>query len=360
MPEELQETLSEYDSLVAEIERAKTAGEAPALPEGIVLDAEFPGGFYKKRPCLEEYVAARYPADTYDSFFSSATETEDGTPRIPWGPGWSNPGWVDPVVLEELPKVLHVRSQVRRQATRTQRATAPKRHRFKQYLFGDPSHRLIRNRNLAVQTSRVLAGIDELIEKEQLGLLTVHLPNGARLDLLALKAAEFKVHALPLPAPQPNPPLDSIANDEPAGNPMPQYIEGSFPGDPAADRALDNMLKDKKSEQRDTEDEDPINGEDPLAEGADDGEDDVPPPDGPATETPGELVGELLEDDPLAEAPLTEDKTEDSVSGTPASVGAQVPETAETTEPPVVDTVPEAPAPTATQHASKGKKGHKR
>lgn len=353
--EQSQEELNEYDSIVAELSRSKAAGEAPALPAGIVLDEAFPGGFYKKRPCLEEFVAARYPAESYDTFFTSAAEDMNGNPCIPWGPGWSNTGWVNQEKLGELPAVLHVRSQVRRQATRTQRATAPTRHRFKQYLFGDPSHRLIRNRNLSVQTSRALAGIDELIEKERLGLLTVHLPNGARVDLIALKAAELKVYGLPLPAPQPNPPLDSIANDDPAGNPMPQYIEGSFPGDPAAERALENMLKDKQNELSDDE-TDPLDGADASDEestGVESSPAETPGVDNPAATLP---ASDVLESDPLDGEPVPDVSATDM-----AAVEIEQPtETTEVSETPVPDTVPDVSVTTSAPPVSKGKKGNRR
>lgn len=252
MSEEVQETLSEYDSIVAELERSKAAGDAPKLPDGIVLDAEFTTGFYRKRPCLEEFVAARYPAEAYDSWFTSATEDKDGNPRVPWGPGWSNPSW-SPEFKDrgDLPTTLVVRSQVRRQATRMQRARSATRHRFKQYIGGDPSLRLVRNRQITLPTERVLTLIDELITRQRDGMISVHMIDGRPVDLLELKAGVLSVGRVPLPAPQPNPPLDSIANDDPAGNPYPQYIEGSYPGDPEADKVLNRMLEDKKGEHLD-------------------------------------------------------------------------------------------------------------
>jgi len=238
-----------HEVVVAELAKLKEdASYVPALPKGIVLDESYPDGYYMKRPCLEEFVASGYKAENYDAWFSGG----DGAVGA-WGPGWSNPNWVpgQNELLSSLPEVLVVRSQVRRVATRTTRARSPSRHRFKQFLFGDPSYRLVRNGERQVTSVKVLANLNELIDKETAGLLSVHFIDGRRLNLEFLKGGLVEVEAPGLPAPLPNPPLDSAANDAPAGIPMTTFIDGTFPGDPAAVDTIGQMLKDKAAEQGD-------------------------------------------------------------------------------------------------------------
>jgi hypothetical protein len=241
-----------HELVVSELAKLKEdASYVPALPKGIVLDESYPDGYYMVRPCLEEFVASGYKADNYDSWFSSG----DGAVGA-WGPGWSNPNWVpgQNELLSSLPEVLVVRSQVRRAATRTMRARSPSRHRFKQFLFGDPSYRLVRNGERQVPSAKVLANLNELIDKETAGLLSVHFIDGRRLNLEFLKGGIVEVEAPVLPAPLPNPPLDSAANDTPAGIPMSTFIDGTFPGDPTAVSTIEQMLKDKAAEQGDLPD----------------------------------------------------------------------------------------------------------
>lgn len=239
-----EQTDTRYEKLVAEVAKAKADHTyQPVLPGNVVMDAEFPDGFYVMRPSIEEFVSHGYKAENYDTFFGGVFEAG----KQAWGPGWS-----------EKPEFLKVRSQVRRVGTRTQRATSSTRHRFKQYLFNDPSHRLVRNGERTVPAAKVVKHIDELIKKEADGILSVHTLDGRKVNLQALKAGIMDVAAAALPAPQPNPPLDSIANDTPSGNPMPIFIDGTFPGDATADRALGHMLADKRSEQGDAEEADPL------------------------------------------------------------------------------------------------------
>ncbi len=241
-----QETATSYEQVVAEVAKAKSdPNYVPQLPEGYVLDAEMPDGVYRVRPCLEEFMAAGYPREDYDKRFGGPVEAG----KEAWGPPWSNPNWRKPTP-NGLPDTLHVVSQVRRVGTRTARATAPTKHRFKQYLFGDPSHRLVRNRRIVLNTGKVLDNIDELITKEQQGILSVHHADGRRVDLQALKdmRADDVFGAPRLASPPPNFPLDSIANDTPAGIPYQTFIDGTFDGDVSADRALASMRADKASE----------------------------------------------------------------------------------------------------------------
>lgn len=338
--EQDQETLSEYDSLVAELARAKAAGEAPVLPRGIVLDDEL--GFYRVRPCLEEFVAAGYSADTYGTWFTSATTGEDGAPRIPWGPGWSNSSWAPEQrelwKFDKLPAVLVVRSQVRRLGTRTTRARAPSRHRFKQFLFGDPSFRLVRNGERQVAAAMVSKHLDELIEKEAQGMLSVHFVDGRRLNLDLLKAGLVETDAAPLPAPQANPPLDSAANDDPSGIPIPTYIDGTYIGDPSAAATLEQMLRDKAAEQGEL----PGGDSDPLLDAP--SSEDKPAEETPAEEPASDDVGDTS--DPLAEKSELEAVKEEA-SDVPDVVAEEVP-------------APEALVEETKPATKSGKKGNKR
>lgn len=210
------------------------------------------------RPSLAEFTSPGhgYKAEDYESFFgkleaelaaqyASGAVTDENFVDI------RDPDFEDDMTDADgdgLPDILHVKSQVRAQDNRSQRAQHPTRHRFKQYLFADPSKRLVRKRPLRVAASDVRANLDELIEKERIGILSVHAPNGARIDLAALKAGRVVMSAVPLAPPLPNPPLDSAANDTPAGENMQQYLGGTFINDPAADDVIEEMTAEKEAE----------------------------------------------------------------------------------------------------------------
>jgi hypothetical protein len=201
-----------------------------------------------KRPCIEEFMSAGCKAEQYDGYFGEE-----------WGPGWSNPGWTaqgtkDDEELDDairqlgLPDVFVVHSQVRRVATRTVRAVQPTRHRFKQYLLGDPHKRLTRRRPVVITARDLLRNVDTFIADEAAGKLSVHTKDGRRLDLVRLKEGLPLLSASPpIPALY-NPRLDSIQHDKPAGIPLPVYVDGTFPGDPAAQRALERITAEKKAE----------------------------------------------------------------------------------------------------------------
>lgn len=141
-----------------------------------------------------------------------------------------------------LPEALNIHSQVRRQATRLQRMRSPTRHRFTQRVLSD-QRRLVRGRPLKITREQLLANLDELQEKNRLGILEVKTMDGRAVDLTSLEAAKPKV-APPLP----HPPLDSVANDKPSGYIAPQYIEGASQMDPAAKRTAERLAAEKKEE----------------------------------------------------------------------------------------------------------------
>lgn len=195
-----------------------------------------------KRPPVEEFVRSGYAAKDYDSYF------EDFEKYL----AERYASWQSAVDEEHpmgLPFLLQVRSEVRRQNTRLQRMRSPTRHRFKQYLFSDPSKRLIRRRPIVITAQAVVGNLDELITKERLGILGVFTPDGRRVNLKALKDHSGDVLGpRTAPVPLPHPPLDSAANDIPAGEAMPSYVDGTFLGDPAADRVLTRMIDEKEEE----------------------------------------------------------------------------------------------------------------
>lgn len=192
-----------------------------------------------KRPSREAFIAAGYTGN-YEEFFErheeKLAEHFDGAPMPQ---------------VHGVPDFLFIHSEVRSVTNRTVRARNPTRHRFKQYLFGDPSKRLIRNRPLRVPTEVVLANLSELMAKESCGMLSVRTADGRRLNLSALTQSTPRAPVLEPPrpsAPPPHPPLDSIANDAPAGIPMPEFEEGTYVGDPAAQRALESIVAEKRDE----------------------------------------------------------------------------------------------------------------
>lgn len=211
------------------------------------------------RPSLAEFTGPEhgYKAEQYESFFARVEEdlaakyasgeiTDENFVDI------RDPKYIDVEMTDAdhdgLPDILHIKSQVRGRGNRTLRARQPTRHRFKQYLFSDPSKRLVRGRVLRVKASDVRANLDELLDKEESGILSVHAPNGQRVDLQALKAGRISLAPLPLPAPLVNKPLDSAANDIPSGENIPQHLGGSFPGDPIAQTVGERMAAEKQAE----------------------------------------------------------------------------------------------------------------
>lgn len=320
------------------------------------------------RPSLAEFTGPGhgYPASQYDSYFESFERrladayaagevTDENFVDI------RDPAYVDDMTDADgdgLPDTLHVKSQVRSRGNRTLRARQPTRHRFKQYLFSDPSKRLVRNRPLRVPASDVRKNLDELISKEAAGILSVHAPNGQRIDLVALKAGRVSMAPMLPPAPIPNPPLDSAARDVPAGENMPQYIGGTFAGDPIAQQVAKDLSQQKAEEAEKKE---------PVA----DGKDPLDPAD-PVVSTPPSTE---LEQPPMGvdgnTAPIQDQLPKDSEASveTPADpLAATSSVAAEEQDKSVMESVEEA-APPAEEEASSnetkssgksGKKGGKR
>lgn len=113
-----------------------------------------------------------------------------------------------------------IHNTVRGRHNRTQRAAAPAHFRFQQRV-GAAQTRLVRGRLLMVTEEALLRDLEELKKKQKAGILEVRTLDGRVLDLETMQPAP-----LPATTPLPNPPLDSAANDKPAGQPMPQFPGG--------------------------------------------------------------------------------------------------------------------------------------
>lgn len=197
----------------------------------------------KKTPCLEEFVAAGYPAERYEAHFAELRERGED-----WSPTWSSAALVKPIDADLLPPMLEVRSQVRKIGSRITRRQQPVRHRFKQYLFSDPTKRLLRTRGVRVTAEELVRNYEELLVKESCGILAVHTLDGRRLDLASLKDGILRMAGKASENTAPQPPLDTIAADVPAGIPLSQFIDGTFDGDPAAERVLAEIAETKRQE----------------------------------------------------------------------------------------------------------------
>lgn len=252
------------------------------------------------RPSVEEYAARGYDPAGYESFFAkheaqlaeayASGELTDESFESDTADGEDEDFDAEMTDADHdgLPDILHIKSQVRSRNNRTLRARNPTRHRFKQYLFADPSKRLVRNRALRVPASDVRQNLDELISKEAAGVLSVHAPNGQRVDLQALKAGRISLAPAPLPAPLPNPPLDSAARDIPAGENMPQHLHGTFAGDPIAQQVAKDLAQQKAEEaekkEPDADGKDPLDPVDPAVSTKLSTELEQPPLEAPAPE----------------------------------------------------------------------------
>lgn len=115
-----------------------------------------------------------------------------------------------------------IHSTVRGRHNRTQRAMAPAHFRLQQRVGADQA-RLVRGRPLIITEDKLLRDLEELKRKQKQGILEIRTADGRRFDLESLQPVPMAA-----PTPLPNPPLDSAANDVPAGQPMPTF-EGGKP-----------------------------------------------------------------------------------------------------------------------------------
>lgn len=114
-----------------------------------------------------------------------------------------------------------IHSVVRGRGNRALRASMPVHHRFAQYI-GKDQKRLIRSRPLVITEEMLMRDLQELKEKAKMGILEVKTGDGRVLDLETMQPTGPVAVSPPLP----NPPLDSAANDKPAGQNMPMFPGG--------------------------------------------------------------------------------------------------------------------------------------
>lgn len=119
-----------------------------------------------------------------------------------------------------------LKSVVRGRMNRTLRAQQPVHHRLKQYLAGG-KYRIIRGRPVVLQRSEVDKYFDELKTKIAGGVFELCTMDGRLVNIDSLEPIKELGPSTPLP----NPPLDSIANDQQnVGQLIPQFPGGHVEG----------------------------------------------------------------------------------------------------------------------------------
>lgn len=123
---------------------------------------------------------------------------------------------------ESKPTFYAIHSLVRRQKTKLTRTTAPKRHRFMLHIGGgDIKVRRGKHRPTVIREGLFMRHLRDIKEKADAGMIEVRTPTGQLVDL-----DTFEVAPLPPPKPTPDPPVDTAADDKPAGEPQRVYPEG--------------------------------------------------------------------------------------------------------------------------------------
>lgn len=119
-------------------------------------------------------------------------------------------------------RIFKVHSGVRKRHNKLLRKKTPGRADFVQrFIGGDIVVR--RNRPATITESKLKAHLPEFERAYNEGRAEVRTPTGLLVDLKTLKTVE----TLPASAAQPHPPLDSAANDKPAGEKMPIFKDGA-------------------------------------------------------------------------------------------------------------------------------------
>lgn len=158
----------------------------------------------------------------------------------------------DQTLKEKVPpRTFHIHNTSRSRFNRTQRAAAPEHGGMKQYIGGE--HRLVRGRPLVMTEAQIQKHLPELVAKKAQGLIDVKTADGLSIDLKTGRT----VTLAPPPAPLPNPPLDSIQNDKPAGLNRPQ-IAGGLPemGDASDPSRVPDLVAGAISEDDEDEEDD--------------------------------------------------------------------------------------------------------
>lgn len=164
--------------------------------------------------------------------------------------------------VSPAPTLYYIHNTVRSRHNRTIRAQSPVHGGMRQHIGG--TYRLVRGRPLAFTADQMGTHREELMTKERLGLIEVRLADGRRVDLQT--GEPMPLGAVPPVNSTPNFPLDSAANDKPAGEAMPQ-----FPGDvPITDEdpnKVPDLLKEAPSDVLEPPPpEPPVEGEEEMIE----------------------------------------------------------------------------------------------
>lgn len=118
-------------------------------------------------------------------------------------------------------RIFKVHSGVRKRHTKQLRRQTPGRADFVQRFIGGEIV-VRRNRPATITESKLKAHLPEFQRAFNEGRAEVRTPTGLLVDLSTLEVKE----TLPAPTPVPHPPLDSAADDKPAGEKMPLFKEG--------------------------------------------------------------------------------------------------------------------------------------
>jgi hypothetical protein len=119
-----------------------------------------------------------------------------------------------------VPSAFYIHNTIRSRHNRTQRAGAATHRGMKQYIGG--THRVIRSQPLAMSEDVFKKHLEEIKAKAKQGLIQVKTRDGRLVDLETLTPTTPVREGNPLP----QPPLDSIQNDMPAGENRPQFAGG--------------------------------------------------------------------------------------------------------------------------------------
>lgn len=155
-----------------------------------------------------------------------------------------------------------LKNAVRGRMNRTLRAQQPVHHRLKQYIAGG-KYRVIRGRPVVLKRSEVDKHFDELKTKIAAGVFDLCTLDGRLVNIDSLEP----IKELGPSAPLPNPPLDSIANDQQnVGQHMPQFPGGHVEGQPAEVPALVAGAQSDESESEEAQPEDEGTEEEPASD----------------------------------------------------------------------------------------------
>jgi hypothetical protein len=121
-------------------------------------------------------------------------------------------------------KRFQIHNMTRSQETRKGRVAVTRERSRTVLMLGGGSIRVMRNRPLPVTESTVRRLHAELVSKVNIGAAKVTTATGELVDIKTLKPVAPAPKGVE--GPKPHPKLDSVADDIPAGNKMPQMLGG--------------------------------------------------------------------------------------------------------------------------------------